>query len=229
LLLTAANIQDGKAGSNTVAGSDLLERLTNYSTLVAAAALRPLLLELHLLIKSLQVEDVYIVDLMDTVASTIVKIESLYDSLAGFSGTDFVTFLRLTSTSNPKCPLVETADVDGSIIVAYKVQSSDGEELEQFTMYAEMPKAGLSGRSACSRVFNFAQVPQIVNHVKEQVEKCAKAEVQQLRSHMGESDLLRSLGVVFPQTFDKFDLMPLQPWLTHSPITLVQASWDLSL
>jgi hypothetical protein len=103
--------------------------------------------------------------------------------------------------------LVERADVDGSIIVAYKVQSSDGEELEQFTLYAEMPKAGRSGWSAYSRVhvFNFAQDPQFVNHVKKQVEKCAKAVVQQLRSRMGESDLLRSFGVVFPQTFDNFD------------------------
>jgi hypothetical protein len=41
--------------------------------------------------------------------------------------------------------------------------------------------------------------------VKEQVEKYAKAVVQQLRSRMGESDLLRSLGVVFPRTFDNFD------------------------
>jgi hypothetical protein len=91
LMPTCADIEDGKAGKCSAAADELLERLTNYSTLIAAAALQPLMLQLQLSIKALQVEDAYIVDLMDTVVATVEKIECHFDNLTGFWGTNFVS------------------------------------------------------------------------------------------------------------------------------------------
>jgi hypothetical protein len=205
LLLTCADIQDGKAGKCTAAAHELLERLTNYSTLIAAAALQPLMLQLQLLIKALQVEDAYIVDLMDTVVATVEKIDCQYDSLTGFSGTDFVSYLRLTTHSHEKCALVETTNEQDAPLMAYRILGNNGHEVALFTMYAVMPSSGRSGRHARPRAFTKLEIPQIVQLVKSQVEKCVESVVVQLKERMSEPKLLRSLRIVFPQTFDSFD------------------------
>lgn len=209
LLLTCADIQDGKAGNSKATSSELMERLTNYSTIIAAAALRPLLYELQILIKLLQVQDVYIVDLMDSIAAATSKIQSLYDSLTGFAGTEFLDFLRLTTPSHQQCPIVQTYDIHGSRVMAYKIVRPSGSE-DLFTVYAEVPSSGRKGTSKRPREFQQEEIPAITQHVRFQVEKCATAVIAQLQERMGEPELLRSLGIVFPQTFDAFDAASFQ-------------------
>jgi hypothetical protein len=205
LLLTCADIQDGKAGKCTAAADEPLGRLTNYSTLLAAAALQPLLQQLQLVIKALQVKDAYIVDLMDTVVATKAQIECLYHDLTGFSGVEFLPFLRLTTLAHEKCPLVESVTEQGSRVMAYRVVDSNANEVEVFTLYAVLPSAGRSGRSTRPCVFSKVDVPEIVQVVKSQVLKCVESVVAQMTERISEPKLLRSLGIVFPQTFDAFD------------------------
>jgi hypothetical protein len=207
LLLTCAHadIQDGKAGKCTAAADELLGRLTNYSLLLAPAALQPLLQQLQLVIKALQVKDACIVDLMDTVVATKVQIECLYHDLTGFSGVEFLPVLRLTTLAHEKCPFIESVTEQGSRVMAYRVVDSNDNEVEVFTTYAVLPHAGRSGRSTRPCVFSKVEVPVIVQVVTSQVLKCVESVVAQMSERISEPKLLRSLGIVFPQTFDAFD------------------------
>jgi hypothetical protein len=154
---------------------------------------------------ALQVEDAYIVVLLDTVVATVEKVECQYDSLTGFSDTDFVSYLRLTTPSHEKCPLVETTNAQDASLMAYRILGNHGHEVALCTMYAVMPSSKRSGRHARPRAFNMLEIPQIVQLVKSQVEKCVESVVVQLKERISEPELLRSLGIVFPQTIDSFD------------------------
>jgi hypothetical protein len=143
LMLTASDIHDGKAGNCAAAADDLLHRITNYSTLVAATDMQPLLLQLQLIIKKLQSEDAYIVDLIDFVVATTQKIESPYDGLTGFSGTEFVLYLQLTTCDHVNCPHVE----DDVGFAACQIVMLDGTD-RQFCTYA----TSLQGRPGFARL-----------------------------------------------------------------------------
>jgi hypothetical protein len=200
LMLTAADIQDGKAGKSTTAASDLLERITNFSILVAAAALRPMFLQLQLIIKELQSDNAYIIDLMDSVVATTDRIHSMYDSLTGFSGHEFMRFLQLTTPSHEQCPLVQ--DSDG--LVAYRCKLANGTD-HDFSLYTVLPGEGRKGRTPRPVQFSMQQVVLVREAVKEKVAACAMSVVAQLRERMGDTPMFRSLGIVFPQIFNSFD------------------------
>jgi hypothetical protein len=50
-----------------------------------------------------------------------------------------------------------------------------------------------------------SEVPRIRDVARRQIQACAISVVDQLKERMGETDVLRSLGIVFPKIFDHYD------------------------
>jgi hypothetical protein len=92
---------------------------------------------------------------IDSVVATTKKIESLYDGLTGFSGTESVLYLQLTTCDHVKCPL----GVDEDEFAAYQLVMLDGTD-RQFGLYATAPSAGRTGRNR-PRQFYMSEVPLI--------------------------------------------------------------------
>lgn len=192
-----------KASAKTIAPAKIaLDSLCDYTVLLTAAAMLPMFRQLQSLILLLQKDQLYICDAADGVQETLSNIQSMYTDIIGsFSGATFRDFLVLSTPSANECPLIEGED--GTVML--KIDWNEGSPVPQpfcetFELSARKGGRGRPGR------FQMTDIPVVVQYVKDAVRAIATTLTTDISSRFPQPKLMRSLGIVFPQTFENLGI-----------------------
>lgn len=188
-----------KANAKSTAPAKMaLERLCDYTVLLTATAMLPMFKHLQAFILVLQKEQLYICDASDSVKSTLTNINGIYGDITAFSGEEFRDCMVLRSPESKECPLAESAS--GKVVLQVKWSEKAVACREEFEL------TGRKGGKGRPGFFAMEELPVVVQYVKDAVKKIATALTDDISRRFPEPDVVKSLGLVFPQTVGKLSL-----------------------